>query len=71
MDQPTDEDMEQDYVSLSVLLLLGPDAQPHGHDVQRQRPTGNTDVARTAEQISQLLIQNLLPILKILEVPIN
>jgi len=71
MDQPTDEDMEQDYVSLSVLLLLGLDVQPHGHDVQHQQPTGNTDVARMAEQFSQLLIQNLLPILKILEVPIN
>jgi hypothetical protein len=63
--------MEQDYVSLSVLLLFGPDAQPHGHDVQRQQPTGNIDVARTAKQFSQPLIQNLLPILKILEVPIN
>jgi hypothetical protein len=63
--------MEQDYVSLSVLLLLRPDAQPHGHDVQHQRPTGNTDVAKMAEQFSQPLIQNLLPILKILEVPIS
>jgi hypothetical protein len=63
--------MEQDYVSLSVLLLFGPDVQPHEHDVQHQQPSGSTDVAKVAEQFSQPLIQNLLSILKILEVPIN